>query len=29
MGVAAIVEGVETHVLPKAEKPAEIASGVV
>jgi acetyl-CoA C-acetyltransferase len=29
MGVAAIVEGVETHVLPKAEKPAEIATGVV
>jgi acetyl-CoA C-acetyltransferase len=29
MGVAAIVEGVEMHVLPKAEKPAEIAAGVV
>src|SRR5262249_26110008 len=29
MGVAAIVEGVEMHVLPKAEKPAEIAAGGV
>jgi acetyl-CoA C-acetyltransferase len=29
MGVAAIVEGVETHVLPKAEKPAEIVAGVM
>ena len=29
MGVAAILEGVETHVLPKAGKPAEIAAGAV
>jgi acetyl-CoA C-acetyltransferase len=29
MGVAAILEGVETHALPKAAKPAEIAVGAV